>query len=144
MKSAIRCLIALPILAGCAATPMPESYYDGFGLHTVYLHKCYEKRYIEPKLYADGMRSLAYLINTWSYDEAKLNASFSKIERTAVVNTNECRDVEAFTYQRIAQANQHRASVQAEQARLADQQAARRNDNAICYTLGGMTFCDAY
>ena len=98
--------------------------------------------YIEPKLYADGMRALAYMINTWSYDEAKLNASFSKVERTAVINANQCRDVEAHTYQRITQANEHRASTQAEQDRLADQQAARRNDSVYCYTLGGMTFCN--
>lgn len=137
MKLAFRHLMALPFLAGCAATPMPESHYAGFGTHALYLQRCFEQGFITPQMYADSMYAVAYQLNTWSWEEEKLAKTMADIDPNIQANVDTCRQTEAVAYQRIASVERHTDDAKAEQ----QSRESKQGDSVICSTFGTTTFC---
>lgn len=138
MKPALCFAIILPIVTGCAATPLPEANYKTVALHTLFLQKCFDQGFISPQMYADGLSAASYSLNTWSYDSAKLSNTLAEVNSSVIANAATCRQTEANALLQIASVDRH-----IDQAAVDQNSGDQSGDpSVICHTFGNTTICN--
>jgi hypothetical protein len=130
-------LLVLPtvicaLLAGCAtyprSSPMPEGGYTNFSTLAAYNRRCFESEYFDAKMYSDTTMAYTYLLKTWSYDKSRLSSMIDQTYSNAIVNKQNCREIEAKAYALIADVNKDRSDAAARQQGM--QQARLERDQA--------------
>lgn len=131
------------VLVGCASSPMRQEHYERFGKFAARAQKCFEAGYIDPKLNADAKNAFAVLLNTWTYDSAKMRSMAEFEYQRTNANLETCRTVESDAHQLVSLADQHRQNLRENERAVNDAVSRITIPKPIyCNTIGTMTMCN--
>jgi len=145
MKPISVVLLVSSLIVGCSVNkPISEKRYLGYAAFDADLEKCFEKKAMSPKLYADTKSASSYLMRLASVDRNKVSSLSKSLYPKANPAPQTCRKVEALSYQMIS-------SAAGKAAASADRLAWLRNYNntlnqvrtpITCTRIGIMTTCN--
>lgn len=120
------------ILAGCSNNKvLTDDKYKQLGIMSGGLQKCFEIGAITPKTYSDANRSISYILNTWQYDQQKLNSIRSNAYSS--VKKENCRQVEAIAHGYNSEVAERKKSISTQNSNIG---APSYNSNINCKKLG--------
>lgn len=145
MKNKLLCALSgMALLGGCMTTsPMPDSHYQWLSDFAGNMEKCFEGNYINPKHYADSKNASFYMASKWSVDVERLKQMTRSAYSQASATPQKCRQIEAASYQMIAQADQSQSNERANNQAINDTlREINRNKPVYCNQIGTTTMCN--
>lgn len=102
-------IILVVVLAGCA-NPMPEENYVQKAGFVGMFERCHEANYIDSDLYSKTLPAFNLQLNTWSFDEQKLQSQIQQAYFNSTATPLSCEEAEQEAMQYMAEAMQNRTS----------------------------------
>lgn len=105
------------LTTGCSMKqPMPSSLYYRQANLLMHMERCKRAGYLSSYDYYSGFQAMAYVVNTWDYDEATFNSQFNQLSlswKDIKASSNWCEGTKRDVANLIVEANNHkRASSQ--------------------------------
>jgi hypothetical protein len=125
MKKTLAISLVIILIAGCSMKqPMPSNLYFRQASLLMHMERCKQAGYLTSYDYYSGFQAMAYIVNTWDYDEKTFKNKFNEISlnwKDIAATSSWCEGTKKKVNNLIANANNHKRT--SAKNRVANQQA---------------------